>query len=1391
MKWLCTAVFAVIVAVTAPAASTDGSATFSVVIGDPPGNYNKRVDAFWVTDSAGRFIQNVRKDANKRQGYLYKWAAARGSYTTIDGVSGATISYTNGAVINVTWDCRDTNNVIVADGNYRFYVEFTDSNGQGYWTTNGLSFYKGTTNVSASYPNQAYLTSMRVTYAPAIPHNLAVLAMTPAVGKPDTNITVTVTVTNKTVTAETFTLMLTNRTRAVNIGTRTISSMAGNTASNLTFTWNTAGYSNANYTLVATAGPVTGETNTSDNSFTNIVNIRGVTHDLGVLQIRADSPVPSNSLVSVSVLVTNAGDVAETVGVQLYDATASRLVGTNQASGLPSLTSTSLLFEWTTTSSAIGNHVLQAVAIPVSGETTLGNNTNTLTVFVGVATNVYVGRGSSWKYCDQGLDLDSAPWREVDYHDDSWSQGSGPLGYSADGSMTNIATVLNWGVTATNKFVTSRFRQSFNVDISPASLTLGARRDDGAVFYLNGVEVARMNMPSGAVGNGTLAVDEVAGSEQYTYFSTNIATTNLVTGRNTLSVELHRATPGGPNAVLDAELIGSSSQVALVHDVAGVSVAAGTDAVAGDRIPVMVTITNRGNSTESVRVFLKDSETGSIVGSQSVSDVHPGDIASVTINWPTLGASIGTHSIQAFTVVGGVTNFSGTVSNSAVISGSGFGLNAVGAVGSIGGRCAAIATTPNLLLVGAGATLEVWDRSNPLAPVRLGAVRLPGMIRGIATCGSYAFVACGSAGVQFVDLSHPPLPVHRNTFNTSGNACGVAVSGDLLYVADGVAGLRIVNVGNPAAPFLVGAYYTEGPARAVAVSGGTAFLLDQQAGLIILNTSSPGAPVLQGSVALDAGVALAVSGSTAYVVDENNHFYEVNVADPAAAAVQGTLLLRDVAGQSLALNGTTIHVAAGEAGIVNVNATLPSALAAGATTPTLGLASAVVVDGTTLYVADEFAGIGVYNDSTPSSPVLVSNQPTSSRASGFVVMGDTGYLAAGESGLKIYSLSNAMSPRLLGRFAGATNARCVAVSGSTAYVGDGQYGLKIVNVANPGAPSMLGQYSATNLGSIRCVGVDGSHAVVSDGRKLCLLNVSAPGTPFLASTCSPTGYVYSLVVTNSKTYAACGLGGLVIFSNTPGGLVQLGKYTAAARYNVCDVSVSGTNAYATMATLGWLNLDISNPAMPRLLKYSSAQGNMSSVTSSGAMLALGTATNMAVLVDASVPLTPVHKKSFGPLVRILRLASTSSLIMSVEDEAGLAVFSNTDDLDHDGMSDAWEQQLVIASQATNGPIHSIWDVTPGDDFDGDGAPNYTEYIAGTSAMDKESRFALVTSPVTNGVPTTIRWHSIAGKTYTIYKSTDLGNGFSVLQDNIPASPPVNSFPDTAVQSNAFYVIGVR
>ena len=160
--------------------------------------------------------------------------------------------------------------------------------------------------------------------------------------------------------------------------------------------------------------------------------------------------------------------------------------------------------------------------------------------------------GSVWRYKADGSDQGTA-WSQPGFNPIGWSGGAAPLGFGDP----HITTVLASG------FVTYYFRNEFLVNNPSAisGLTLRLLRDDGAVVYLNGVEVHRANMPAGAITFNTLAVVAVAGADETTYFESAIPANLLLSGTNVLAVEVHQNSPASSDLGFDAALIGDISDV--------------------------------------------------------------------------------------------------------------------------------------------------------------------------------------------------------------------------------------------------------------------------------------------------------------------------------------------------------------------------------------------------------------------------------------------------------------------------------------------------------------------------------------------------------------------------------------------------------------------------------------------------------------------------------------------------------------------------------------------------------------------------------------------------------------------------------------------------------------
>ena len=102
--------------------------------------------------------------------------------------------------------------------------------------------------------------------------------------------------------------------------------------------------------------------------------------------------------------------------------------------------------------------------------------------------------------------------------------------------------------------VTYYFRDRFVVNGSPAATGLRLRTilADGAVFYLNGTEVLRFNLPGGAITAATTAVTNITNATLRGPF--DLPTGSLLSGTNVLAVEVHRGPSAPADAIFGAEL---------------------------------------------------------------------------------------------------------------------------------------------------------------------------------------------------------------------------------------------------------------------------------------------------------------------------------------------------------------------------------------------------------------------------------------------------------------------------------------------------------------------------------------------------------------------------------------------------------------------------------------------------------------------------------------------------------------------------------------------------------------------------------------------------------------------------------------------------------------------
>ncbi|MCO6149560.1 alkaline phosphatase PhoX [Flavobacterium sp. NRK1] len=147
-----------------------------------------------------------------------------------------------------------------------------------------------------------------------------------------------------------------------------------------------------------------------------------------------------------------------------------------------------------------------------------------------------VAKGSQWMYLDNGTSQDDTDWNMPAGANTGWNSGIAPLGYGDP-----AATVISFGPDSGNKYITSYFYK--DIDVNPSSLTefveFGLRRDDGAIVYVNGVEVYRDNMPAEPTTYLTFSSSIVDGADEKRFFIHKVPKTVFQTGINRIAVEVH------------------------------------------------------------------------------------------------------------------------------------------------------------------------------------------------------------------------------------------------------------------------------------------------------------------------------------------------------------------------------------------------------------------------------------------------------------------------------------------------------------------------------------------------------------------------------------------------------------------------------------------------------------------------------------------------------------------------------------------------------------------------------------------------------------------------------------------------------------------------------------
>ena len=164
----------------------------------------------------------------------------------------------------------------------------------------------------------------------------------------------------------------------------------------------------------------------------------------------------------------------------------------------------------------------------------------------GVNFGEFLPTGQYWNYWNS-KDAPDAAWNST-ADLSKWKHGASPLGWGDRDAATPFV------LAASERPITTYFARDVNLGTISADfeLTLDVRVDDGAVIYVNGTEVKRVNMPEGAVTNNTNAKSNVSlGAAKKNLATVSVPRDVLKDGVNRIAVEEHANYAGAVSVSFD------------------------------------------------------------------------------------------------------------------------------------------------------------------------------------------------------------------------------------------------------------------------------------------------------------------------------------------------------------------------------------------------------------------------------------------------------------------------------------------------------------------------------------------------------------------------------------------------------------------------------------------------------------------------------------------------------------------------------------------------------------------------------------------------------------------------------------------------------------------------
>lgn len=495
-----------------------------------------------------------------------------------------------------------------------------------------------------------------------------------------------------------------------------------------------------------------------------------------------------------------------------------------------------------------------------------------------------------------------------------------------------------------------------------------------------------------------------------------------------------------------------------------------------------------------------------------------------------------------------------------------------------GTTCEGIATSGSYAYVAAGAGgLKVYNISSPASPVLVAAIDSLAYCESVVISSPYAYIAAdgpGYVGRSFVfDISDPNAPVYKSTiYGYGGYHQYMNIRSGYAYICDYNAGLQIINVTDVSNPVNVMEAPSGYRTASIVFDGNYAYVAVGESGLYIYDTSNPASPTFLNSIATGGRAAFVSFGAITIGGTPKGHVYvsnrdtpglcAVNVSEPNTPVISGTLnALQPAPGIAYSpfYSNDKVFVAYGTAGMRIIDVSNPSNPNLISTINLGGDCRDVVVSGNFAFVAARDSGVYVVDVSDAANPVKVKTIKTP-RARGISISGTKLFVAASDSGMGFIDISDPSNAFVVSYSGSSVYGENVTVNGNVAGLTDYSQ-ITFYDVTVPGEPVKKGSTGSLKTGN-EGFKIEGNYAYVPDGDSLKIFNISDLAAPTLVSKIKTGGYGYNAAVSGDYCYVASeGTGVRTINISNPILPVEDGYYDNVPQSR--GVTANGKYVYVT------------------------------------------------------------------------------------------------------------------------------------------------------------------------------------------------------------------------------------